>query len=484
MAWLSPSLIKIDWQKRIQLKLLTVTLITVLLPWQILPVFSESSPEQRLPTVQSDTTFEKDSSDDEVTPIRRQSLKQGNDSVEDTGEVSQLRVIKGRSQLLKFAQAIQRVSIAEPSLADVIPLSPTEIMLNGRQRGVTTLAVWDERGREGLFDLYVDNDSSEVLSAVKAIAPGEAIEAKVTDDSFVLMGQVSSSVILDEIRRLAAAYGYREDKFIDLTETPVPQVLLKVRIAEATRSVLRDLQNNTAYQRRDFLGQTLGSAIPSTSATRISNITTTNKGGLLSFLTFKDFSWALDYLETKGQVTLLAEPSLVCTHGREATFLAGGEFPFITGVSPTGQVQIEFKEYGVKLKFTPWISIRSGRIELKVEPEVSKLDTNNCVTTNGLRVCALLKRQTSTTVEMANNQTLIISGILSREEENIFSNIPGLGRIPFLNHLSGQQVTNKADKELIVVITPELIPPTQLATKAGDPAPLALKGTLNGVPPQ
>jgi pilus assembly protein CpaC len=457
---------------------LSLLLVMCMVPLQILPVFSQPgglpSPDgPELPRIRSasgtGTSFDPSSGDSSA-----------NSGLVSTG-VSQLRVVKGRSQLLKFAQAIQRVSIADPAMADVIPLSPQEIMVNGRQRGVTTLAVWDERGREGLFDLYVDNDSSEVLRAVKAVAPGEAIEAKVTDDSFVLMGRVSNSVILEEIRKIAAAYGYRDDKFLDLTETPVPQVLLKVRIAEATRSTIRDLQNNAEWTRRDFIGKSLGSAI--TGAATITNASTTNQGGLLTFLSLKNFMWALDYLETKGAVNILAEPSLVCTHGREASFLAGGEFPFITGVSQNGQAQIQFKEYGVKLKFTPWIAIRTGRIELKVEPEVSKLDTGNCVTISGLRVCALLKRTTSTTVEMGNNQTLVISGILSREEENSFQNIPGLGSIPILNHLNGRERTNKQDKELIVIITPELIPPNQLADKAGDPAPLSLRGTLHGAAP-
>jgi pilus assembly protein CpaC len=389
--------------------------------------------------------------------------------------ITQVRVTRGRSQIVKFAQPIKRLSIAEPTLADLIPLSPTEIMINGKQRGVTSLVVWDEFGQEGLFDLYVENDTSELLQAVKAIAPTERFDARITDDSFIISGQISSSVILDEIRRLASAYGYRNDHFVDLTETPVPQVYLKVRIAEATRTATNELRVSFSYVHDKFSFLRLGNEPSETTGPGNQvNVTSTNIGGLLTTISpTRSLDIILDALETSGKISVLAEPNLVCTHGRTADFLAGGEFPFITGISNNGMPIITFKEYGVKLKFTPWLAIRSGRIELKVEPEVSSLDTSNCLDglmNTNIRICGLLKRTTSTTVELKDGETLMISGILSREEQNAFQKIPFIGELPIIGVLFRNSQLNKADRELVVIVTPTIVKPSDYGKILGGPS--------------
>lgn len=394
------------------------------------------------------------------------------------GSVTSVHVTRGRSQIVKFAQPIMRLSIAEPSVADIIPLSPDQIMVNGKLRGVTSLIVWDENGQEGIFDLYVQNDSSELLDAVNAIAPNEKIQARVTDDSFILSGQVSSSVVLDEIRKTAAAYGYRDDKFIDLTDTPVPQVLLEVRIAEANRSIGRKLK--TAYQLRSDTGNLnvirLANPLDGTFLANVVNRTTsgltpnafgpiqrnqsgTNVGGTTgSFNPFSRLSVIWDLLETSGKLNTLANPTLVCTHGRSASFLAGGEFPYVAGTDQNGSPIIQFKEFGVKLGFTPWIAIKSGRIELKVSPEVSNVDSSNCqTTTGGFQVCGIAKRSTDTTVELMDGETLMISGILSREEQNTFSKVPFIGNLPILGNFFKNADMSKSDRELVVVITPHIV---------------------------
>lgn len=393
------------------------------------------------------------------------------------GSVTSIHVTRGRSQIVKFAQPIMRLSIAEPTVADLIPLSPDQVMINGKLRGVTSLIVWDENGQEGIFDLYVQNDTSELLDAVNSVAPNEKIQARVTDDSFILSGQVSSSVVLDEIRKTASAYGYREDKFIDLTDTPVPQVVLEVRIAEANRSVGRQLKS--AYQvqsgTRDlnivrlanpldtaFLGniqRATGGLTPNAFGPLRVNQAGSNTGGLTgSFNPMRNVSVMWDLLETTGKVNTLANPTLVCTHGRTASFLAGGEFPFVGSVDQNGSPVIQYKEFGVKLNFTPWIAIKSGRIELKVAPEVSNLDSSSCVAgAAGSQVCGILKRSTDTTVELQDGETLMISGILSREEQNTFNKVPFIGNVPVLGNMFKNANMSKNDRELVVVITPHIV---------------------------
>jgi len=395
------------------------------------------------------------------------------------GTVTSIRVTRGRSQIIKFAQPITRLSIAEPTVADLIPLSPDQIMINGKLRGVTSLIVWDENGQEGIFDLYVQNDTSEMLDAVNAIAPHEKIQARVTDDSFILSGQVSNSIILDEIRKTAAAYGYRDDKFIDLTDTPVPQVVLEVRVAEANRSVGRILNSSFAQANSSLSLNRLSSAIDTTLVTtratpglipnnQIVTQAVSNVGGLTGTLfRNKNFNIAWDMLETNGKINTLANPTLVCTHGRTASFLAGGEFPFVGSVDQNGSPIVQFKEFGVKLNFIPWIAPASGRIELTVQPEVSNLDSTNCVQTKGTPVCGILKRSTNTTVDLMDGETLMISGILSREEQNSFSNVPFIGSVPVLGNMFKNANLNKRDRELVVVITPHIVKPSDYGKVLG-----------------
>ena len=163
-------------------------------------------------------------------------------------------------------------------------------------------------------------------------------------------------------------------------------------------------------------------------------------------------------LETSGKINTLANPTLVCSHGRTASFLAGGEFPFVGSVDQNGSPIMSFKEFGVKLNFTPWIAIKSGRIELKVAPEVSNLDKTNCVTGGGgTQVCGISKRSTETIVEMNDGDSLMISGILSRQEQDTFAKVPFIGNVPVLGNMFKNSNTSKTDQELVVVITAHIL---------------------------
>lgn len=395
------------------------------------------------------------------------------------GSINSLKVTSGRSQIVKFAQPVVRLSIADPSKADVIPLAPDQIMINGKDRGVTSLIVWDADGQEGIFDLYVENDTTEVLRAIETIAPNEKIHAAVTNDSFIVSGQVSNSVILDEIRKTAGAYGYRDDKFVDLTESPVPQVVLEVKIAEASRSVARDLKSGFSIDtngltltrfpnapRPTLVGTQLvttpSGLIPAQGLGRpvVDTIGGNNVGGIIGSLfprtdTFQVF---YDALETQGKITTLAEPTLVCTHGRTADFLAGGEYPYVSGTDQNGSPIINFKEFGVKLNFTPWIAIRSGRIELKVQPEVSNIDRSNCQPgAAGVLICGLSKRSTSTTVELQDGESLMVSGILTQDDQNNWTKVPFIGDIPVIGEMFKNSSKTQSRRELIVVVTPRIV---------------------------
>ncbi len=405
------------------------------------------------------------------------------------GNVTSLTVTRGRSQIVKFAQPIMRLSIANPQLADIIPLSPDQLMINGRQRGVTSLIVWDENGQEGIFDLHVQNDTTELMATINAIAPRENIDVRITDDSFLISGQVSSSVILDEIRRTAGAYGYRAENFVDLTETPIPQVVLEVKIVQMNKSTARDLRTSFATQGQDFTVTRLQSALDPTYVTALAlgasstlspgtNIGTAlagaalnvdrsvrflqqanNVGGLTGVMGFgNSLDAAFDFLQTNGKVSILAEPKLVATHGRTASFLSGGEFPFTSGTDQNGSPIISFREFGVGLEFTPWVNIRTGLIELRIAPEVSSIDTANCVPgAGGAQVCGLLKRTADSTVQLHDGETLMLGGILTREENNTFESVPFIGDLPILGKFFKNGAYRKLNTELVILVTPHVL---------------------------
>ncbi|MFN8614570.1 MAG: pilus assembly protein N-terminal domain-containing protein [Vampirovibrionales bacterium] len=373
-----------------------------------------------------------------------------------TNTPTTVKVVKGRSQIISFSKNLTRVSIANPDLADIVPLAPDEIMINGKQRGVTSLIVWDSSGKEGIFDLEIDHDTSEIRRALQSIAGDETLDVKITDDSIIVSGHVSSSVILDEIRRVASGYGYRDDRFVDVTDTITPQIVLDVRILQMNRSVARDFK--TSFAKTLASGNNSGFSInrPISSAVTTDSLA----GGILSSWGFgRNLNISLTALETEGKLTTLAEPKLISTHGREASFLAGGEFPFVTGVSPTGQVQITYKEFGVGLKFTPWVNVRSGLIELRIRPEVSKLDTTNCITSGGAltSICAISKRTTDTTVQLHDGESLMLSGVLTKDEESSFAKVPFAGDMPVLGNLFKNRSINRQDSELVVLVTPHLM---------------------------
>ncbi|MBY0450852.1 MAG: pilus assembly protein N-terminal domain-containing protein [Cyanobacteria bacterium] len=402
--------------------------------------------------------------------------------------VAALRVLVKRSQIIKFAQPITRLAIADPSLADIIPLAPDQFMINGKSRGVTSLIVWDSSGQEGFFDLFVENDTTQVLNAVKNLAPNENIQVQVTDDSLIVTGQATNTVILDEVRRLVAGYGYRDNNFIDLTETPDAQVMLEVKVAEVSRNLDRTIKTGVALPSNKRLGlsrlltlpQSGGSGggtppiTPGTLGTRafgingviVPQVTTSNIGGLVGsgiislganhFIS--NIQYAFDLLQTNGLANVLAQPTLMCTHGRTASFLAGGEFPFVQGTDQNGSPLISFREFGVRLKFTPFVAVRTNRIQLRVQPEVSAIDTGTAVQgAGGGLVPGLTKRSFSTTVNLEDGESLVIAGLFSRGDTETFAKIPWIGDLPILGQFFKNNAVNKTGRELVVVVTPHIV---------------------------
>jgi pilus assembly protein CpaC len=191
-----------------------------------------------------------------------------------------------------------------------------------------------------------------------------------------------------------------------------------------------------------------------------------NEGNLFTFFPGLNFGATITALQTEGVVEVLAEPNLLAMDGRQASFLAGGQYPYpmVQGTSSgAGAVTIMFKEYGVRLNFIPTITPR-GTIRLQVAPEVSALDFANAVQVSGFNVPALTTRKVNTEVELGDGQTFVIGGLLDNRETETFEKIPFIGDIPILGKFFQSKATNRINTELIVLVTPEIVAPIAAGT--------------------
>lgn len=398
--------------------------------------------------------------------------KEGNDTSnvtddEDTfqqvkGGVTNIRATVGKSQIIQFAQPIKRLSVTDPSLADLILLSPTQMIMNGKAAGVTSIIIWDESDEPAFFELYVQNDTSALMDALKMVAPDEPINLKITDDGNVILGgTLSSTIVRDQIAKIAQAYGYT---LVDVSESPVPQVVLELKIAEISRSVSKNF--SVRWKAASWADTSIAPTFTTSTADTHGGVGLQWTGNSQTGFTLAIFeptsriSTILEMGQNKGLLNVMAEPKIVSTHGREATFDAGNQVPVPTGVDQNGNLAYEYKDVGVRVAFTPWISEKSQRIELKITPEVSEIDPSvNVTQPNGSTIFGFRSRKASTTVELENGETLMIAGLIRRNETSSSAVIPFYSSIPIIGKLFNTAAFTKGESELVIMVTPKIIKP-------------------------
>jgi len=390
-------------------------------------------------------------------------------------------VSKGASALLVNSTAIQRFSVGEPAIAEALVLSPTEVLINGKGLGTTTLFIWDNTSQVKVYSVEVTADAPALQRYLRGAMPEEDIAVSSSGNSVTLSGSVKDANSV--ARAVEIARGSGATVIDNLVAPPAVQVMLQVRFAEINRTALRqfsakyftlnpqNLSDNTA----DYSGDLSGA------------------DGTINFLMQNGLDAsiraALRYLETKGDFRSLAEPNLMTLPGKEATFLAGGRFPFptlqtVTSGAASGAVTITFEEFGVKLKFTPNIT-RSGAIRLKLEPEVSSLDFANGLVISGFSIPTILTRKAATEVELREGQYLAIAGLLDNVSTDNVSKIPLLGDLPIIGQLFRSKDLQQRRTELLVLITPKLVtandvPPPPVPT--GEPQTWKWMGPLKMKP--
>ncbi len=393
-----------------------------------------------------------------------------------------LRVMVGKSLLINTTERLKRVSVTDPAIAYPQVITPTQILVHGKSPGEVSLLIWDELERSRSFDLRVDVDVSACAEEERRVFPDEQITVTPSRAAVVLSGHVSTEDVAKRAGELASAYSPHVVNVLTFGPVGAQEVLLQVKFAEVDRSAATQLGINfistgagntigtvTTGQYGGFGPQTLTPGTQSSSGTAAAPASTAVSNVLNLFLFRSDinFGATIQALETKNLLQILAEPNLIAVNGKEASFLAGGQFPFPIVQPGNGftAVTISFKEFGVRLQFTPVI-MPNGNIHLKVAPEVSTLDYTNALTISGFTVPALSTRKAETEFELQDGQSFVIAGLMDNRVTDIYNKIPGLGDIPILGNFFRSKSLQKSNSELMVLCTVH-----RISASTGQPAP-------------
>jgi pilus assembly protein CpaC len=375
-----------------------------------------------------------------------------------------LNVPMNRAVVVESDVPFAELSIANPGIADISTLSDRSIYVLGKAPGRTTLTLLGGDGKLiSNVDVHVAPDIAEFKERLRQILPGEQIEVRTANDGIVLSGTVSSTAKLD--RALDLAERYAPERVSNLMSVGgTQQVMLKVRFAEMQRSVAKNLSSSLAIQggsNAGILGETgtwlngengIGSGIQVRD--------NANAGLALGFSAGSlEFSVLLEALESKGVVRTLAEPNLTALSGQEAKFLAGGEYP-IPVAGNDNSIRIEYKPFGVELNFTP-VVVDSDIINLTINAAVSSIDSTVTLETEGFSINAFRRRETSTTVEMRDGESFAIAGLLQDDFRDLNGQVPWLGDIPVIGALFRSAEYQRAQSELVIIVTPHLVTPTR-----------------------
>ncbi len=404
-----------------------------------------------------------------------------------------LRVMVGKSLLINTTERLRRISITDGAIAFAQVITPTQILVHGKAPGEISLLIWDELERSRSFDLRVDVDVSACAEEEHRVFPDERITVTPSRAAIVLSGHVSTEDVSKRAGELASAYSPKVVNVLTFGPVGAQEVLLQVKFAEVDRSALTQFGMNfistgaantvgtvTTGQFGGFGPQTL---TPGTQ-TGTGTTTSTTLNNVLNLFLFRpdiNFGATIEALQTKNLLQILAEPNLIAVNGKEASFLAGGQFPFPVVQPGAGftAVTISFKDFGVRLQFTPVI-MPNGNIHLKVAPEVSTLDFANALTISGFTVPALSTRKAETEFELQDGQSFVIAGLIDNRVTDIYNKIPGLGDIPVLGNFFRSKSLQKNNSELMVLCTVRRISPsTEPPTPPKNPKPFMDSGKFD-----
>ncbi len=379
-----------------------------------------------------------------------------------------LRLVEGKSMVVNSAENLKRVSVTNDLIATAIIISPNQVLLHGIKPGTVTLLLWNEQEQIRAFELQVLQakiDLEPLRATLKRVLSGETIELSQSGSSVVLTGTVSSTAVADQAK---AVIQTEVPNVVNLLGTaPMNQVvLLEVKFAEVDRNAARQLGINIfSTGATNTIGTVSTQQFSPVATQSVGGASTFSLGDLLNIFVFRpdlDLGVTIKALQNKNLLQILAEPNLLALGGKEASFLAGGELPIpiVQGSTGVPIVSIQFKEFGVRLKFVADIK-PDGAISLRVAPEVSTLDYSNAVTLQGFLIPAFQTRKADTEVQLRDGQSFAIAGLMDNRVTKVYNKIPMLGDLPLLGKLFQSEEFRKNNSELLVTVTPRLVKPLE-----------------------
>lgn len=403
----------------------------------------------------------------------RAQLSTSTDSVDQT-----LVVAKDKSAAFRLDYPVGEIVVAQPDTLELVATTDHSFYIRGKQLGVTNLLIYDKAHHLAqVIDVRVGQDLESLQSDLDEALPGEHIIARNFAGGILLSGQASSTSA--EERAMAIAEHYAPKAVSSAIKVAnCRQVMVEVRFIEASRTSLKDIGFN-------FSAQGPGGGFGLQSGTGLAG----NQGPQATLSFNKTFgAWSvdasLDALEQKGVIRTLAKPNLMAMSGQEASFLAGGEFPYPVPQG-LGSVSVDFRQYGVKLNVTPTVE-DNGEIKLVVAPEVSQLDTSNVVQVNGFNMPSIIESKASTAIELKDGQSFAIAGLFQQQYNNTVHQVPGVGDMPVIGALFRSANWQRQQTELIIIVTPHLTAPVDNVDQLPNPlleskTPSAIDLILEGV---
>ncbi|HWQ33858.1 MAG TPA: pilus assembly protein N-terminal domain-containing protein [Blastocatellia bacterium] len=401
----------------------------------------------------------------------------------DAGQPVRIDLLVGQSKVIEFDQEYQSASVSAADVVDTAPpINPRILVINGLKFGQVNIVVWSKAGEKEtpkmvILDVYVQNNLTQIDNQIKIIYPKENIQLSQANDSVVISGSVTKPEIAERVKEILLAAGFKS--VVNLIKPPVPETLqveLQIRVAEVNRAALREI--GAAYggfgtgvpsyinpggpaslggYTRDV--QNLGGNGSPNAIQTIERLALSPGSAITLFFGGQN-QYFIRALQERGVVRSLAEPTLTAMNGREASFISGGEIPytFVSGAGGLSGVSVQFKPYGIQLKFKPTI-VDENRIQLDLEPEVSTVDFGNAIRLNDTFVPALRTRRAKTTLELRDGQSFALAGLLDNSESVNLSKIPGIGDIPILGELFKSRRFQKNETELLFLCTVKMVEP-------------------------
>lgn len=422
----------------------------------------------------------------------------------DSGDIRNVFVPVHRSALIKLNKAMDEVLIADPEIADVHAHNQLNLTVVGKRKGQTNIRILNKEG-EVMRDIEVTvgHDLPAIRRSLKNFFPNENIGVEMINTRVALTGQVSSAAVADQAVKIVedfvhsdgpnAAQALISSAGAGSVEVPSPeilnlmqvtagqQVMLRVRVGEIKREALKalgvDLNVVSQAAGSGLMAFGTGGGIASLVASDETPVnpgsfllpggqTPTNTHGVLvgrwqpNGVNGNTVAAALKALERDGLFKLLAEPNLVAVSGEEAEFLAGGEIPIpvVQGSGGSTSINIEFKPFGVAVRFTPQV-LSENRIRMAVMPEVSEISTDNAVQISGFTIPSISTRRAKTTVELAPGESFMIAGLIKDEMQGTIEQLPGVKELPILGALFRSTEFQRNETELVIAVTPYIVDP-------------------------